>query len=186
MLTAFFSSDKDGGSICLVRRDGAESAAFLPLDSCPLAGSGAVCRDPPSHHPGLSRRTGALEGRRAVAVCRLLWRYRTSSARDAARVRRSGAVPALSMAILPGAGVPRGDVPAVCLARPERHRPGRVLLGRLARPDADLWIPSNLRRQAGAVVRVDGASGSRDVCDLVRDRGPGVAEPHDEHSELVL
>src|SRR5437773_11594327 len=140
------------------KNSGAESAAVLPLDCRPLAGSGAVCRDPPSHHPGLSRRTDALEGRRAVAVCRLLWRHRTSSARDAARVWRSRAVPALSMAILSGAGVPRGDVPAVRLARSERHRPGRVLLGRLARPDADLWIPSNLRFQAGAVVSVDGAS----------------------------
>ena len=151
-----------------------------------LARSGSLRRNTAPIGAGFCVGPGALESAGYLSLRRSVWRNGTSLAGNDPRVRRSRFVRALQMAIHSRAAVPSRGLHRLFLVGPERNFACRFLLGRLARPDANLWVLSHIRRENRNIRCTHPPPRFRDVRYLVCDSGSAFAIPAERYARHVL
>src|SRR5262249_32825347 len=148
--------------------------------------SGSLRWHPAFVAAGVRAGAGTLESAGHFPVCRGVWSNGASPAGNDPRLWRSRVVRALQMAFYPCAAVSSGSLHSLFLVGPERNLAGGLLLGRLARIDANLWVLSHLRCENRDVRCADPQARFRDVRDLVRHGGSAFAIPAKRHPRHVL
>src|SRR2546430_883885 len=157
-----------------------------PVDFGFLARSGSLRRNTTPIGAGFCAGPGALESSGYLSLRRRVWGNGTSPARYDPCLRRSSLVRALQMAVHSCAAVPSSGLHRLFLVGPEGNFAGRFLLGRLARPDANLWVLSDLRRENRNIRCTHPPPRFRDVHYLVCDSGSAFAIPAKRYARHVL
>src|SRR6202035_6197504 len=156
------------------------------MDTGFVAGLDSVCWHAAFVAAGFRLGPGALEPARHLPFRRGVRRNGTSPAGDDPRLWRSRFVRAVQMALYSRAALPSRGLYGLFLVGPERNFAGRFLLGRLARPDANLWVLPHLRCENGNLRRAYPPARFRDVRSLVRHGGCTFTIPAKRHARYVL
>src|SRR5207248_770926 len=174
----FTSADSSGSA--------GECLPAKAMDPQFVAGLGSLCRDPAITRAGVRAGPGAVESAGHLSLRRCLRRHGTSPARHDTCLRRSRFIRTLQMAIHFGPVISAGSLHIIPLVGLKGNFADRVLLGRLAWVDADVWLLSHLRRQSGDVRYADPPARFRDVSDLVCDGSGALPVSPERRSRHVL